>query len=59
SLEDPIPVGLLYWNPEVPCYEEVRHAGAVHTPGQVRKGLEAELDKYTIWPEEAAPARAA
>ena len=41
SLEDPIPVGILYWNPAVPCYEDVRHAGALHTPGQVRKGLEA------------------
>jgi len=52
SLEDPIPVGILYWNPEVPCYEEVRHAGTLHTPAQVRAGLEAELDKYTVWPDE-------
>jgi 2-oxoglutarate ferredoxin oxidoreductase subunit beta len=59
SLEDPIPVGILYWNPAVPCYEDVRHAGELHTPGQVRKGLEAELDKYTVWPDaEAGEARA-
>ena len=50
SLEDPIPVGILYRNPEVPCYEDLRHAGQLHTPEQVRKGLSAELDKYTIWP---------
>jgi 2-oxoglutarate ferredoxin oxidoreductase subunit beta len=43
----------------VPCYEDVRHAGALHTPGQVRKGLEAELDKYTVWPDaEGGEARA-
>jgi len=54
SLEDPIPVGILYHDPAVPCYEDVRHAGQLHTPGQVRKGLEAELDRYTVWPAEAA-----
>ncbi|HSD52543.1 MAG TPA: thiamine pyrophosphate-dependent enzyme [Burkholderiales bacterium] len=59
SLEDPIPVGILYRNPDVPCYEDVRHAGQLHTPGQVRAGLEAELDKYTVWPDEGARARPA
>ena len=51
---DPIPVGILYRNPEVPCYEETRHAGQLHTTGHVRAGLEAEFDKYTVWPQEAA-----
>jgi len=59
SLEDPIPVGILYRNPDVPCYEEVRDAGQLHTPAQVRAGLEAELDKYTVWPDEEARARPA
>jgi 2-oxoglutarate ferredoxin oxidoreductase subunit beta len=59
SLEDPIPVGILYRNPDLPCYEDVRHAGQLHTPGQVRAGLEAELDKYTVWPDEGARARPA
>jgi 2-oxoglutarate/2-oxoacid ferredoxin oxidoreductase subunit beta len=27
SIDDPIPVGILYRNPAVPCYEEVRGAG--------------------------------
>ena len=27
SSEDPIPVGILYQNPEVPCYEDLRGAG--------------------------------
>ncbi|HET9823055.1 MAG TPA: thiamine pyrophosphate-dependent enzyme, partial [Burkholderiaceae bacterium] len=51
SVEDPIPVGILYHNPEIPCYEDLRGAGAPRSPELTRSGLEAELDKYTIWPE--------
>ena len=51
SMEDPIPVGILYRNESVPCYEDIRHAGELHTSEQVRAGLEAEFDKYTIWPD--------
>jgi len=50
SNEDPIPVGILYRNPEVPCYESTRHAGAMRTAAQVRAGLDAELDRVTVWP---------
>jgi 2-oxoglutarate ferredoxin oxidoreductase subunit beta len=50
SSEDPIPVGILYRNPDVPCYEDVRHAGAMRTAGQIRAGLDAELDRVTVWP---------
>ena len=57
SSGDPIPVGILYRNPEVPCYEDTRHAGQLRTAGHVRRGLETELDKYTVWPQE--PARGA
>ena len=53
SSEDPIPVGILYHNPEIPCYEDLRHAGAPRSPDLTRAGLYAELDKYTIWPDEA------
>lgn len=51
SSTDPIPVGILYRNPEVPCYEETRHAGQLRTAAHVRSGLETELDKYTVWPQ--------
>jgi len=51
SVTDPIPVGILYRNPDVPCYEDLRHAGALHSAEQVRAGLEAEFDKFTVWPE--------
>ena len=50
---DPIPVGILYCNPEVPCYEETRQAGQLRTTDYIRSGLEAELDKFTVWPQEA------
>ena len=53
SLEDPIPVGILYHDPDAPRYEELRHAGTLRTVEQVHRGLDAELDKFTIWPERA------
>lgn len=45
---DPIPVGILYRNPDVPCYEETRQTGVLRTTETVRRGFEAELDKYTV-----------
>ena len=60
SSTDPIPVGILYRNPDVPCYEDIRHAGALRTTELIAKGLNAELDKVTVWPQDAdEPARAA
>jgi 2-oxoglutarate/2-oxoacid ferredoxin oxidoreductase subunit beta len=50
SIEDPIPVGILYRNPEVPCYEDLRGAGALRTADGIRSTLDAELDKFTVWP---------
>ncbi len=51
SLEDPIPVGILYCNPNAPRYEDLRHAGQLRSPAAIRAGLDRELDKYTVWPE--------
>jgi 2-oxoglutarate ferredoxin oxidoreductase subunit beta len=50
SSEDPIPVGILYHNPGVPCYEDLRHAGMLRTADTIRSSFEAELDKFTVWP---------
>jgi 2-oxoglutarate ferredoxin oxidoreductase subunit beta len=50
STNDPIPVGVLYHNPDVPCYEELRNAGQLRTTDYIKTGLEAEFDKFTIWP---------
>jgi 2-oxoglutarate/2-oxoacid ferredoxin oxidoreductase subunit beta len=49
--EDPIPVGILYRDPAAPRYEEIRGAGQLRTPEQVRRTLETEFDKFTIWPD--------
>jgi 2-oxoglutarate/2-oxoacid ferredoxin oxidoreductase subunit beta len=48
SSDDVIPVGILYQNPQVPCYEETRHSAVLRTDDLVRHGLEAEFDKYTV-----------
>ena len=57
SSEDPIPVGILYRNPAVPCYDDLRGVGPLRTAQQIRAGLESELDKFTIWPDASAPER--
>ncbi len=54
SSADPIPVGILYHNPEVPCYEELRDAGQRRSTRFIKTGFEAELDKFTVWPQDAA-----
>ena len=48
---DRIPVGILYRNPEVPCYEELRATPGLRTIANLKQGLEAELDKFTFWPQ--------
>jgi 2-oxoglutarate ferredoxin oxidoreductase subunit beta len=53
SEHDAIPVGILYRNPSVPCYEDLRLSDKLRTPELTRRGLDAELDKYTIWPRTA------
>jgi 2-oxoglutarate ferredoxin oxidoreductase subunit beta len=45
---DLIPVGILYRNPDVPCYEDTRQSGALRTVEAIQKNFEAELDKYSV-----------
>ena len=52
SESDPLPVGILYHNPDVPCYEDTRRSPDLRTVDLIRSGLEAELDKFTIWPRD-------
>ncbi len=52
SGQDSIPVGILYRNSNVPCYENLRLSDKLRTPELTRTGLNAELDKYTVWPQE-------
>jgi len=50
SVADPIPVGILYWNRGLPCYEDARNSGSLQSAGRTRAVLEREFDKYTISP---------
>jgi 2-oxoglutarate ferredoxin oxidoreductase subunit beta len=59
SQDDPIPVGILYRNPTAPCYEDLRHAGQLRSPEYIRAGLDRELDKYTVWPDDQVAAQQA
>jgi 2-oxoglutarate ferredoxin oxidoreductase subunit beta len=56
SEDDPIPVGILYRNPDVPCYEDIRQTPHLRTPKLIKAGLDSEFDKFTVWPPEAAKA---
>ena len=56
---DPIPVGILYHDPNVPCYDDLRGAGQPRTAEAIRAGLNKEFDKFTIWPDEGREQRAA
>ena len=53
SSQDPIPVGILYHNPDVPCYEDLRNAGQQQSTRYIKAGFESELDKFTVWPQDA------
>lgn len=48
SSSDPIPVGILFQDKTVPCYEDIRNAGHPRTTEYVRAGLEAEFDKFSV-----------
>ncbi len=48
SSTDKVPVGILYQNRDVPCYEDTRQTGVMHTAESVRKGLDYEFDKYSV-----------
>ncbi len=54
STDEPIPVGILYRNPAAPCYEDLRHVGQLRSPEAIGAGLNRELDKYTVWPDDEA-----
>jgi 2-oxoglutarate ferredoxin oxidoreductase subunit beta len=57
SLHDVTPVGILYHDPTVPCYEDLHGIQPLRGAELIRQGLEAELDKFTIWPQEVAAGR--
>lgn len=54
SETDPIPVGILYRNDDVPCYEDVRRPDHRYSPDDIQAAIDEELDRFTIWPTGAA-----
>ncbi|MEE8436030.1 MAG: thiamine pyrophosphate-dependent enzyme [bacterium] len=47
--ENPAPLGLLYWNPDIPTYGDIRRSKIDETSDEeLVDKLNAELDKYTI-----------
>jgi 2-oxoglutarate ferredoxin oxidoreductase subunit beta len=54
SVKDPIPVGVFYKNPDLPCYEDIKANKEMITPDGMCAALETELDKFTINPAGAA-----
>ncbi len=52
SISDPMPVGVLYRNPDMPTYEDLRKPDRVYTPDIIKAVLDKEFDKFTIWPAE-------
>lgn len=47
---DPIPVGVLYRNPDIPCYEDQCQAQSPTSGERIVTCLEAEFDKFTVDP---------
>jgi 2-oxoglutarate ferredoxin oxidoreductase subunit beta len=50
SVSDPIPVGILYRNPDMNCYEDDQVPEQMNTPETVMNYLDKEFDKFTIDP---------
>ena len=50
STSHPMPVGVLYRNPEMPCYEDFKKPDRLYTQDIVKSVIEKEFDKFTIHP---------
>jgi 2-oxoglutarate ferredoxin oxidoreductase subunit beta len=50
SSHDPIPVGIMYRNPDAPCYEDQQVPDCMNTADGVNNYLQKEFDKFTIKP---------
>ncbi|MFQ5438384.1 MAG: thiamine pyrophosphate-dependent enzyme [Paracoccaceae bacterium] len=57
ALNEEIPVGILYADPSVPCYDDLRAGERPNTPALVQTVLNEEFDKVGIWPDSAAPSQ--
>lgn len=50
SVGDPMPVGVLYRNPDMPTYEDLQRPERLYSPDFVKTFIEREFDKFTIPP---------
>ncbi len=50
SMTELTPVGILYRNAEVPCYDDIRAPEQAVTADTIRSALEQEFDRFTIGP---------
>jgi 2-oxoglutarate ferredoxin oxidoreductase subunit beta len=50
SNTDVPPVGILYRNDDVPCYEDVRRRDKGQTPEMIEEALNEEFDNFTVEP---------
>ena len=50
SNPDITPVGILYRNDRVPCYEDLRKREQNFTPAMIGRVLEKEFDKFAVNP---------
>jgi 2-oxoglutarate ferredoxin oxidoreductase subunit beta len=48
SSTDIVPVGILYRNDDVPCYEDVRRPDRIYTPELIEQAFNRELDNFTV-----------
>jgi len=55
SLEDKVPVGILYRNESVPTYDDLRRPKRRHGPELVAEVLNKSFDRFGIFPNNAGP----
>ena len=48
--EDKVPVGIIYRNESVPCYDDLRKPARLHSPEQARSVLDRAFDRFGIFP---------
>jgi len=53
DLDDIVPVGILYRNEEIPCYDELRRPSKTTTEERRKELLENVFDRFGIFPEPA------
>ncbi|MBL6959432.1 MAG: 2-oxoglutarate oxidoreductase [Rhodospirillales bacterium] len=50
SLEDKIPVGILFQDKQAARYENIRDTNKPYSPAMIKEALDSEFDKFTVMP---------